>query len=63
MGWQGRIVIDEINAEFVQGRNYAYKPIFIKRMTSRGNSPRLGDEIQAHVVRCSTHALEAEIIH
>ena len=63
MGWQGRIVIDEINAEFVQGRNYAYKPIFIRRMTSRGNSPRLGDEIQVHVVRCSTHALEAEIIH
>jgi threonylcarbamoyladenosine tRNA methylthiotransferase CDKAL1 len=63
LGWRGTIVIDELAAEFVQGRNYAYKPIFIRRMALRGNSPRLGDGVKVHVVGCSKHALEAEIIH
>jgi threonylcarbamoyladenosine tRNA methylthiotransferase CDKAL1 len=62
MGWQGNIVIDEMNLDFVQGRNYAYKPIFIRKFGLMGRSPQLGDQIQVRVGRCSAHALEAEIL-
>jgi threonylcarbamoyladenosine tRNA methylthiotransferase CDKAL1 len=28
-GWEGEIIIDEVNDRFIQGRNYAYKPVVL----------------------------------
>lgn len=59
IGWRGGIIIDEVNPKFVQGRNYAYKPIFIKRGELAISSPQLGDRIMVLVKKCSARALEA----
>ena len=45
VGWRGSIIIDEVGQNFVQGRNYAYKPIFIRKGESDIGSPQLGDQI------------------
>ncbi|MFZ0554853.1 MAG: tRNA (N(6)-L-threonylcarbamoyladenosine(37)-C(2))-methylthiotransferase [Nitrososphaeraceae archaeon] len=62
VGWRGGIVIDEIGQNFVQGRNYAYKPIFIRKGELDIGSPRLGDLIMAHVKKYSSRALEAVVL-
>jgi tRNA A37 methylthiotransferase MiaB len=59
IGWRGGIIVDEVNPKFVQGRNYAYKPIFIKRGGLAISSPQLGDRIMVLVKKCSARALEA----
>jgi hypothetical protein len=28
-GWEGEILVDEVNDKFIQGRNYAYKPVVL----------------------------------
>jgi MiaB/RimO family radical SAM methylthiotransferase len=63
VGWRGGIVIDEIGQNFVQGRNYAYKPIFIRKGELEIGSPRLGDLIMAHVKKYSSRALEAVVLN
>ena len=58
IGWTGSIIIDEVSQNFIQGRNYAYKPIFIKKEGSRIGSPKLGDRIMVRVKNYSSRALE-----
>ena len=38
LGWKGEVLIDELNDDFVTGRNYAYKPIVIKEKLKLGNT-------------------------
>jgi MiaB-like tRNA modifying enzyme len=58
IGWTGSIIIDEVSQNFIQGRNYAYKPIFIKKEGSRIGSLKLGDRIMVRVKNYSSRALE-----
>ncbi len=37
LDWEGEVLIDELNDDFVTGRNYAYKPIVIKEKLKLGN--------------------------
>jgi len=57
--WRGSIIIDEISQNFIQGRNYAYKPIFIRKEKSDISSPQLGDRIMVRIKKYSSRALEA----
>jgi hypothetical protein len=59
IGWKGSIVIDEVNQDFVQGRNYAYKPIFIRKGDFINGCPQLGDQIMVQVQYYTSRALEA----
>ena len=62
IGWSGSIIIDEVSPDFIQGRNYAYKPIFIKNGgESRIGAPQLGDRIMVRVEKHSSLALEAAL--
>jgi hypothetical protein len=59
VGWRGSIIIDEVGQNFVQGRNQAYKPIFIRKNDLSIISPQLGDRVMVLVKKCSSRALEA----
>lgn len=59
IGWRGSIVVDEVNPDFVQGRNYAYKPIFIRKGELSVGSLQLGDRITVIIKKCSALSLEA----
>ncbi|MBI4010615.1 MAG: tRNA (N(6)-L-threonylcarbamoyladenosine(37)-C(2))-methylthiotransferase [Candidatus Aenigmarchaeota archaeon] len=37
LGWKGEIIIDEEEENFVEGRNFAYKPIIIKEKINLGS--------------------------
>jgi threonylcarbamoyladenosine tRNA methylthiotransferase CDKAL1 len=58
IGWRGSIVIDEVSPNFIQGRNYAYKPIFIRKEDSDVGSPKLGDRVMVRIRKFSSRALE-----
>ena len=58
-GWRGSIIIDEVGQNFVQGRNHAYKPIFIRKNDLSIISPQLGDRVMVLVKKYSSRALEA----
>jgi hypothetical protein len=58
IGWRGSIVIDEVSQNFIQGRNYAYKPIFIRKGESNTGSPRMGDRVLVKIKKYSSRALE-----
>ncbi|MEM2139215.1 MAG: tRNA (N(6)-L-threonylcarbamoyladenosine(37)-C(2))-methylthiotransferase, partial [Candidatus Woesearchaeota archaeon] len=54
LSWKGEILIDEIgkNDSFI-GRNYAYKPVIIKKT----NELKLGDFINVEIIKTETHDL------
>ncbi|MEM3374635.1 MAG: tRNA (N(6)-L-threonylcarbamoyladenosine(37)-C(2))-methylthiotransferase [Candidatus Woesearchaeota archaeon] len=54
--WKGEILIDEIgkNNSFI-GRNYAYKPVIIKK----SDNIKLGDFVNVEIVKTETHDLRA----
>jgi tRNA A37 methylthiotransferase MiaB len=37
MDWRGEILVDEIRDDGVEGRNFAYKPVFIKEKVALGS--------------------------
>ncbi|MEM4322905.1 MAG: tRNA (N(6)-L-threonylcarbamoyladenosine(37)-C(2))-methylthiotransferase [Candidatus Nitrosocaldaceae archaeon] len=55
--WKGSILVDEIKDDGIQGRNFAYKPIFI-----RDKQPRLGEYIDVKVIKALPTSLLAEKI-
>lgn len=61
-GWVGNIVIDEMNPHYVQGRNYAYKPVFIRKEGLGSHITSLGDQFRVCVTNHTPHALEAELL-
>jgi threonylcarbamoyladenosine tRNA methylthiotransferase CDKAL1 len=58
VGWEGSIIIDEVSRDFIQGRNYAYKPIFIRKGESDTGTPHLGDRLRVRIKKYSSRALE-----
>ena len=38
IGWTGKVLFDEKTDEGIKGRNYAYKPIFVKDSVDIGQS-------------------------
>jgi tRNA A37 methylthiotransferase MiaB len=51
--WHGEIVVDEIKRDGVQGRNFAYKPVFVKE-----NIP-LGSRVNVKIRSVFNHSLVA----
>jgi threonylcarbamoyladenosine tRNA methylthiotransferase CDKAL1 len=65
VGWSGEIVIDEVKDKFIQGRNFAYKPVVLAPTTDKQanmNDLSLGSEIKVSVFKFSNHALWANPI-
>lgn len=65
VGWSGEIIIDEVKDKFIQGRNFAYKPVVLAPTTNKQanlNDFSLGSEIKVSVFKFSNHALWANPI-
>jgi MiaB-like tRNA modifying enzyme len=65
VGWSGEIIIDEVKDKFIQGRNFAYKPVVLAPTTNKQanmNDLSLGSEIKVSVFKFSNHALWANPI-
>ena len=55
IGWEGPALFDESTEQGIKGRNFAYKPIFVKERVSIGKSH------QVKVIDTTNHSLVAEI--
>jgi MiaB-like tRNA modifying enzyme len=55
VGYKGNIIIDEIDKNGVQGRNYAYKPIFL-----RNEHMELGRDVKIKVIKALPNSLLAK---
>ena len=68
IGWQGNIIVDELNNNSVIGRNYAYKSVMIsplsRTQTSFGPHMRysLGTEIETRIYDYSEYSLRGNPI-
>jgi threonylcarbamoyladenosine tRNA methylthiotransferase CDKAL1 len=65
VGWSGEIIIDEVKDNFIQGRNFAYKPVILASTTNKQakiKDLKLGSEIKVSVFKFSNHALWANPI-
>ncbi len=68
IGWQGDIIVDELNNNNIIGRNYAYKSVMISPLsstqTSFGPHTRysLGTEIETHIYDYSDYSLKGNPI-
>lgn len=65
VGWAGEIIIDEFKDNFIQGRNFAYKPVILAPTTNTQvniNDLSLGSKINVSVFKFSNHALWANPI-
>lgn len=51
VGWRGEVLVDEIRENGVQGRNFAYKPVFLKE------NVELGSKVTVSVNSASRHSL------
>jgi MiaB-like tRNA modifying enzyme len=65
VGWTGEIIIDEVAENYIQGRNYAYKPVIL---TSNRNDKvskdniSLGSRVKVMVSGSSKYALQANLL-
>lgn len=62
-GWTGEIIIDEINNERIQGRNYAYKPIVVYPSTSLYHYFPIGTKIIARIDGFSSCLLTSKVLN
>jgi len=58
--WEGELLIDEINNNIIQGRNYAYKSVIIKDVNSGLD---IGDTVKIKISNYSQYSLIAYLIH
>lgn len=64
VGWTGEIVIDEVAENYVQGRNYAYKPVILTSTHNEIVSKdifSLGSRVRVSVFGSSKYALQANL--
>jgi tRNA A37 methylthiotransferase MiaB len=54
--WEGSMVIDGSNGNWLYGRNYAYRPIHVLR--PRGKNFRLGEELLVRIREFTGHYLK-----
>ena len=55
VGWKGKVLFDEISNEDIKGRNFAYKPIFVK------DRVKIGEYHNVEIVDATTHSLLGKI--
>ena len=58
--WEGEVLIDEINKNTIQGRNYAYKSVIIKDVNSGLD---IGDTVKIKISNYSQYSLIAYLVH
>ena len=56
IGWKGHVVFDEEYEGQIRGRNFAYKPIFVKE------TPKLGQILNVSIINATNHSLIGKII-
>ena len=56
IGWEGQVIFDEEHQDQIKGRNFAYKPIFVKE------KPKIGLILTVNIIDTTTHSLIGEII-
>ena len=56
IGWKGHVVFDEESEGQIRGRNFAYKPIFVKE------TPKLGQILNVSIIDATNHSLIGKII-
>jgi threonylcarbamoyladenosine tRNA methylthiotransferase CDKAL1 len=56
-GWVGYVLVDEYADDGVQGRNHAYKPVYIHKP-----SIELGSKVKVRIDKVTTHSLIGSII-
>ncbi len=56
-GWEGYILVDEYAKNGIQGRNYAYKPIYL-----HSNDIMLGAKVKVKIIGVTIHSLIAKVI-
>jgi len=56
IGWEGLVLFDETSDGQVKGRNYAYKPIFVK------DDVTIGQKNQVRIVDVTNHSLIGKLI-
>jgi len=55
IGWNGDVLFDERTDRAIKGRNFAYKPIFVKEPV------KIGEKHSVEIVDATTHSLVAKI--
>ena len=56
IGWEGQVIFDEEHEGQVRGRNFAYKPIFVKE------KPKIGQISTVKIIDSTTHSLIGQIM-
>ncbi|HEY7109488.1 MAG TPA: tRNA (N(6)-L-threonylcarbamoyladenosine(37)-C(2))-methylthiotransferase [Nitrososphaeraceae archaeon] len=65
MHWRGDIIIDEVNDKFIQGRNYAYKPVVLTKLPGSKffeNDRILGSLLEVRIDNSSNFCLKGSVI-
>jgi len=65
MGWEGEILIDEVNDKFIQGRNYAYKAVVLNDVLPEIKIERnqlLGKRLTVKIKEVSNFCLKGSIM-
>ena len=55
IGWKGDVLFDEMTDDGIKGRNFAYKPIFVK------DHIKIGDSHKVRIIKSTNHSLIGEI--
>lgn len=55
IGWKGKVLFDEKSDGDIKGRNYAYKPIFVKE------NVKIGESHNVEIIDATTHSLLGKI--
>jgi threonylcarbamoyladenosine tRNA methylthiotransferase CDKAL1 len=64
-GWEGEILVDEVNDKFIQGRNYAYKPVVLDDVLPEIKIERnqlLGKRLTVKIKEVSNFCLKGSIM-
>ena len=56
IGWEGQVTFDEEHEGQIRGRNFAYKPIFVKE------EPKIGQISNVKIIDTTTHSLIGQIM-
>ncbi len=56
IGWGGQVIFDEEHEDQIRGRNFAYKPIFVKE------KPKIGQISTVKIIDSTTHSLIGQIM-
>ena len=56
IGWKGQVIFDEEHEGQIRGRNFAYKPIFVKE------KPKIGQISTVKIIDATTHSLIGQIM-